>query len=300
MSISGADWLPGGWTAVSLLLLLAGAKALAASLTIGSGGSAGDFAPSLAIGALIGGAFGRAAQLGLGDPTIEPAAFALVGMGVFYGGIAHVPLAALVLVCELAGNYDLLVPLMLALGIAFVALRRQALYPAQVASARESPVHRDAHLLEALQAVRVGEVVAAGRDFVSFAPGTSSAEMLHRVGETTWQDVFPVVDAGGALCGLVSADALRVLAAEPSGAGWAVAADVMGPPITVGLDDNLRRAAERLVANQLREIPVVDGDGRIVGFLDESEIARVHLEAAARAEEAARSTARMPKIDSPE
>ena len=82
-AITGAPWLPGGWSSVGLLCLLAIAKVAAASLTIGSGGSAGDFAPSLAIGALLGGAFGRAAQLVLGDPAIDAGAFALVGMGVF-------------------------------------------------------------------------------------------------------------------------------------------------------------------------------------------------------------------------
>jgi CIC family chloride channel protein len=107
MAISGSEWLPEGWTTVGLLGALAIAKLVAASLTIGSGGSAGDFAPSLAMGGLIGGAFGRAAQLLLHDTSIQPGAFALVGMGAFYGGVAHVPLAALVLVCELAGNYDL-------------------------------------------------------------------------------------------------------------------------------------------------------------------------------------------------
>ena len=120
---------------MQLLLLLALAKMVASSLTIGSGGSAGDFAPSLAIGGLLGGAFGRAAELLLADPRIDPGAFALVGMGAFYGGIAHVPLSALVLVCELAGSYDLLVPLMLAQGIAFVALRKRSLYDAQVPTA---------------------------------------------------------------------------------------------------------------------------------------------------------------------
>ena len=49
-------------------------------------------------------------------------------MGVFYGGLAHAPLSSLIIVCELAGSYDLLVPLMLAEGIAFVALRKRSLY----------------------------------------------------------------------------------------------------------------------------------------------------------------------------
>ena len=46
------------------------------------------------------------------------------------------------MVCELAGSYDLLVPLMLAEGIAFVALRKRSLYHAQVPTKRDSPVHR--------------------------------------------------------------------------------------------------------------------------------------------------------------
>lgn len=134
-SVSGAGWLGDGWRAVGLLAALAVVKGVATSLTVGSGGSAGDFAPSMAMGGILGGAFGRAAQLLFPAAGLDPGAFALVGMGAFYGGIAHAPLAALVMVCELAGTYDLLVPAMLAQGIAFVALRRVSLYHSQKASA---------------------------------------------------------------------------------------------------------------------------------------------------------------------
>src|SRR6185369_403286 len=114
--------------------------------------------PSLAMGGLLGGAFGRAAQLIFADPRIDPGAFALVGMGAFYGGVAHVPLSALVLVCEMAGNYDLLVPLMFSLGISYVALRKRGLYDAQVATPRDSPAYRDALLRDVLRDVRVREI----------------------------------------------------------------------------------------------------------------------------------------------
>ena len=149
---------PIGWAGVGLLAGLCLAKIVASSLTIGSGGSAGDFAPSLVIGGLFGGAFGRAAQMLLNDPRIEPGAFALVAMGTFYGGIAHVPLSSLVLVCELAGSYDLLVPLMLAEGIAFVVLRRRSLYRAQLATQRDSPAHQH-KTLDILRTTRVGAVM---------------------------------------------------------------------------------------------------------------------------------------------
>jgi CIC family chloride channel protein len=130
-AMSDSSWIGRGWVPVAFFAGMMVFKAFATALTVGSGGSAGDFAPSMAMGGLIGGAFGRAARILIDDPRIDPGAFVLVGMGAFYGGIAHAPLAALVMVCELAGTYDLLVPAMLAQGIAFVALRNQSLYHQQ-------------------------------------------------------------------------------------------------------------------------------------------------------------------------
>lgn len=286
-AITGAPWLPAGWEAVVILLLLAVMKIGAASLTIGSGGSAGDFAPSLAIGAMAGGAFGRSAQLLLDDPRLDPGAFALVGMGVFFGGIAHTPLSALVLVCEMAGNYDLLVPLMLALGIAYVALRKTTLYDAQVPSPRESPVHRDTALRDLLRAIRVRDVPGAMHGwFPSFEPKTTAAEMLAKASALeTGVDVFPVLDPDGRIKGVVRASALRLLAREHNDTPWAIAADVMEPPVMVLPEDDLRTASERMVASGLRALPIVDAGGRAVGLLDEGELTKIYLRAAARAED---------------
>jgi len=284
MAISGSGLLPSGWPCVGLLLALSLVKVLATSLTIGSGGSAGDFAPSLAIGGLFGGAFGRAAQLILHDPRIQPGAFALVGMSAFYGGIAHVPLSALVLTCELAGNYDLLVPLMLSQGIAFVLARRRTLYPAQVPTQRDSPAHRDAVLLDVLQAFHVSDLMQSGRSISGFNPGTPTLEVVQTASLATGQDVFPVTDGGGILVGLVTSDIVRVAAAELRDAPWALAADLMQPVVSVTVEDDLRTASERMIANGLRELPIVDAAHRVVGLLDETDIANLYLRAALRAE----------------
>jgi len=290
MAISGSPWLPTGWVAVAWLVALGLAKLIAASITIGSGGSAGDFAPSLAIGGLLGGAFGRAAELLFHDPRISYGAFALVGMGTFYGGIAHTPLSALVLVCELAGNYDLLVPLMLTQGIAFVALRRRALYGAQVPTQRDSPIHRDALLLELLRGTRVREVMRAPVSPVCFRKQTSSGELLKRVGEDSDQEVYPVLDDQARVVGLVTASSLRVVSLEYAATDWTLAADLMEPVVSVRADDDLRTATERMLERGLRELPVLDDDGRLLGFLDESEVAEVYLKAASRAESADRAS----------
>jgi CIC family chloride channel protein len=250
IAISGSPWLPVGWGGAGLLLLLCLAKICASSLTIGSGGSAGDFAPVLAIGGLFGGAFGRAAQLLSGDPRIDAGAFALVGMGTLYGGIAHTPLSALVLVCELAGSYDLLVPLMLAEGIAFVALRKRTLYHAQMPTQRDSPVHQVADVPDLLRSVQVGEVMRAlARPERTQASGE---------GETAGDEDITV---------------------DPSGPTVAAA-----PPVSIRADHDLRAAAEALLANKLRRIAVVDAEGRLVGHLDEADISRWYLEATSKGE----------------
>jgi CIC family chloride channel protein len=224
LAITGASWLPLGWHGVALLLFLCFAKIVASSLTIGTGGSAGDFAPALVIGGLFGGAFGRAAQMLTGDPRIDPGAFALVAMGTFYGGISHTPLSSLVLVCELAGSYDLLVPLMLAEGIAFVALRKKSLYLAQLPTQRESPVHHTPSL-DLLRSARVAQVMR------------------------------PVSLSG---------------------------VPVVAPELRVGPEDDLRSATQTLLANKIREIPVTDAEGRIVGLLDEADISRFYLDASTK------------------
>ncbi len=279
MAIVGSAWLPGGWSGVELLLILCAAKMLASALTIGSGGSAGDFAPSLVLGGVFGGAFGRAAQLVLHDPRIDPGAFALVGMGAFYGGIAHAPLSSLVFVSEMAGSYDLLVPLMLAEGIAFVALRNRSLYRAQVPTKEDSPAHR-VDRLPRVSTLRVADVVDRQRPHRRFGLATPAPEIAATIAAMSAQDAYPVVDDAGVLRGLIAADVLRYLSGEGHAARFLVAADLMQPPFSLTLDQGLVAAGAELVRSGLRELPVLDDAGAIVGFLDESHAMRAYLDAA--------------------
>ena len=279
VAITGASWFPGGWRGVELLSLLGCAKIIATSLTVGSGGSAGDFGPSLVIGGIFGGAFGRTAQLLLHDPRIDPGAFALVGMGTLYGGLAHVPIASLVMVCELAGSYDLLVPLMLATGISFIALRHRSLYHAQRPSWRESPAHHDEFVNDVLRDIRVGDVLVKDRPFVVFARATPAVEVIHRVAAGGWQDVFPVLSEDKNVVGVITTEILRTVMQEPEISAFAIADDLMEPPIVVGEGEDVNAALEILLLHGARELVVVDDEGRIVGFLDEAEITRLYREA---------------------
>jgi CIC family chloride channel protein len=279
LAIVGGDWMPTGWHAAELLALLGVIKIVATSLTVGTGGSAGDFGPSLVIGGLFGGAFGQAAQVLLHDPRISPGAFALVGMGTFYGGLAHVPIAALVMTCELAGSYDLLVPLMLAEGVAYVALRGRSLYHSQVATKRESPAHREEMIFDVLTGVRIGDVIVRNRPYATFTTRAHAQEIVEKAADNAWQDVFPVVDDAGTLVGMVTSDVLRSMAANPDARGIAIAHDLMMPPVSVHDTDTLQVALVAILEHNLREVIVVDDGDRIVGFLDEAEITRAYQSA---------------------
>ena len=104
--------ISGGLT-IPVLIVLILAKIVATTATISSGGSGGVFAPALAIGALLGAAVGQGAASLFPGLDINPAAYALVGMGGFFAGVAKVPITAVIMVSEMTGSYTLLAPLML-------------------------------------------------------------------------------------------------------------------------------------------------------------------------------------------
>ncbi len=162
--------LDGGLT-TGVLLALVVAKPLAMSLTISSGGSGGVFAPTLFVGAMLGGLIANLAHL--------PAApFVVVGMAAVFAGAAHVPVASLMMVTEMTGGYTLLVPAALAVMVSYLVQRRVAprgvyhgLYEAQVATRADSPAHHAEHLriaLRLLKEKRVLDPAAVGQiDFLS-------------------------------------------------------------------------------------------------------------------------------------
>ena len=87
---------------------------------------------------------------------VHPEAFVLVGMGGFFAGAARVPLTAMLMVCEMSGNYGLLVPLML-VSIVNVAILspRWTLYEEQVFAPVDSPAHQGDFVVDVLEQIRV-------------------------------------------------------------------------------------------------------------------------------------------------
>jgi len=150
----GYGWMQAaidGQLAAGTLLVLVFAQILAMSLTIASGGSGGVFAPSLFIGAMLGGFLAAVLHL-------PPAPFVIVGMAAVFAGSARVPLATMMMVTEMTGGYALLVPAALAVMLSYLiqvrvsrTLKYRSLYEAQVPRRTDSPVHHTEHLEIALR-----------------------------------------------------------------------------------------------------------------------------------------------------
>jgi CIC family chloride channel protein len=143
-----------GRLALATLALLVVAKPLAMTCTVSSGGSGGVFAPTLFVGAMLGGLCASV----LHEP---PAPFVIVGMAAVFAGAAHVPIATMMMVTEMTGGYGLLVPSTLAVVLSYLVqvqlsrtLRVRGLYEAQVGSRAESPAHHEKHLAIALDILR--------------------------------------------------------------------------------------------------------------------------------------------------
>jgi chloride channel protein, CIC family len=113
----------GGSYALWFLIILAGGKIIACSLTIGIGGSGGVFAPSLFIGATSGMAFGEIAHHLIGPAAGQPALYAVVAMGAVFAAAARAPLTSVASVVEMTGDFTLTLPVMFAVAIATATSR---------------------------------------------------------------------------------------------------------------------------------------------------------------------------------
>ena len=153
----GYGWIQeaiNGRLALSLMFLLIFAKVIAFSLTVSSGGSGGVFAPTLFIGAMLGGSLAYASHQ-------PPAAFAVVGMAAVFGSAARVPLATLLMVTEMTGGYSLLVPAALAVTIGSLIqttfsspFKYKSLYEGQMKNRFSSPAHRIEYLRKLMKMIK--------------------------------------------------------------------------------------------------------------------------------------------------
>ena len=270
-----------GWVQAALegkifwgtMLLLALAKIVATSCTISSGGSGGVFGPSVFMGAMLGGAFGFLGHQLAPGWVIHPNAFVLVGIGGFFAGVAKVPVASIIMACEMCASYTLLVPLMLVSTISYLLLGRVSLYEKQVVTRLASPAHLTEFAREILEQMRVAEVVKPRK--VTTIPENMPLDQLIQVVTGSSETYFPVVDQTGRMTGIFSINDIREVMFEESLGRLVVAEDVATLNVVrVFGDDSLQDALDKMVLLNVDELPVVDAKApeKIISMISKREI----------------------------
>ena len=241
------------------MFLLASMKIVATCCTISSGGSGGVFGPSVFIGAMLGGAFGFLGHQLAPGWVIHPNSFVLVGIGGFFAGVAKVPIASIIMACEMCASYTLLVPLMLVSTISFLLLGKVGLYEKQVATRLASPAHMTEFARGLLEGMYVEDVVQPQP--VMVIPENMPLSQLIQVMANSRQIYFPVVDGGSRMTGILSINDIREVMFEESVQCLIVAKDVATSNVVrVFGQDSLQEALDKMVRLNVDELPVVKED----------------------------------------
>jgi len=263
--------------AFKVLALLAALKVLATALTAGSGCPGGHFTPSLCFGALVGGAYGDLIHGAFPQATASSGAYAAVGMAAVAAGTSHAPLSAILMLLEFTGNYDLVLPLMVASIVSSVIAKTVYPYSSYTEPLERRGVELSWRMEEAaLAGLHVEDLAREDRDvlavdapFRTIVDGFLAARR-HRL--------F-VVDGEGRLTGSVSLHDIKHALLDVEALGHVLAHDLQVPvTITLAEGDRLHRAAEAFARSDFERLPVVDGERRFRGVLAKRDLLAVYAQ----------------------
>ncbi|HVX20304.1 MAG TPA: chloride channel protein [Acidimicrobiales bacterium] len=254
-----------------IVLVLPLARILATGLSIGSGGSGGIFGPGMVIGAFVGAGVWRLFEPVVPSMGHDPAPYVIVGMMCCFGSIARAPLAIMLMVAEMTGSLSILAPAMVAVGLAWLIVRRSddTIYRSQLRSRADAPAQRLLAGLPLLAAIPTARAMAPPR--LVLAAGLPADEGLRRMDAAGVQGA-PVVDGDGRFEGTVARTALE--GTERQGRPCGDAADA-GAPVALQETD-LGTALEALTAAPASWVPVTDDDRRVVGILSTSDLVHAY------------------------
>ena len=248
-------------------------KIFATSITLGSGGSGGIFAPSLFMGAMAGGFFGWISNLLFPGIPSDPGAYALVGMGAVVAGTTHAPITAIIIIFELSGNYKIILPLMITCilsTIVSMSIKRGSIYTIKL-------LRRGVDIAGGLEQNILRSLKV--RDFMKdqFYAVPESMKLLDLLSAFKKMDApyLHVLNKKGELSGIISFRDIRTLLQEEELHHLIVAKDVASTDLlTITPEDNLLDALHKISRKGISQLPVVEvsNSKKLIGTLRHKDI----------------------------
>lgn len=267
-------------TELRWLLPLAVLKIALTSLTLAGGGSGGIFAPSLFVGATLGGSFGLLLNVYFPGVSMSPGVYAVVGMGAVVAGTTHGLLSAILVVYEMTGDYRVMLPIMVSAGIASVIARfvdRESIYHKKLSRRNES-VQRG-HDVAVLEHVTVGDVMVP-IDVVHLHDNLT--QIIEFAKNHAQLENLPVVDENGDVEGMIRHEDLKQALKSEVNPQLICAEDLdVDQLYDVLIDENLLEAIADFGASNVDCLFVVDRQTkprRLLGALFRSDVMRRYRE----------------------
>ena len=256
-----------------VLLLVVLFKIVATALTVGSGGSAGVFAPSLVIGGFVGAAFWTALNSVLPGRIPVPGPFVVVGMMALFAGVGRVPIAVILMVSEMTGTLSLLAPSMVAVVIAyFVTGPKHTIYRSQVERRSDSPAHRGEYNVPLLTKIFVSD--AMNQDVITYAPDAVVASAYQTMLEKGIRGI-PIVEAERAVGIVTMSDLMRVPREQM--ASTSLRTVMTGSLLVAYPDESLLDVLDKMTNHGVGRLPVVDrATGKLAGIITRTDVVRAY------------------------
>lgn len=261
-----------------ILIILIFLKPIATSFTLGSGNSGGVFAPSLFVGAMLGGAMGHLFSYWFPSMSGNIGAFALVGMAALFSATARAPLTAMLIVFEMSNDYFMILPLMVA-GVS-ASYFSQWLHPESIYTmklAKRGVRFSEGRDMDIMQGVKVSEVMKSRP--VTIHKDSSFSELM-----ALFQDKnilgFPVLADDNKLWGIITLQDIHRAQSQENFSPRGIKVSDLGveEPITVFPDEPIWVAIQKMSPRDLARLPVIsrDGSNRLCGIISRSDILRAY------------------------
>jgi len=269
------------WAELWWILPLIFLKPLMTSLTLAGGGSGGIFAPSLYLGATLGAAVGLIFNLFFPEYSNAPGLYAIIGMGAVVAGTTHGVLSAILIVYEMTNRYEVILPIMIAAGVASLvsrAIEPESIYYKKL-SRRGGSISRG-HDLHRLDHVMVRDVML--RNFPMLKQNDNAIVIVRVARANPHIESLPVMGDNNQLIGIIRpSDLHRILDSDISPHLINAEDIAMRASISVSPDENLIEALRDFGTRDVETLPVEVGVGanrRLIGLLLRSDVMRRYRE----------------------
>ena len=249
-------------------------KILATSLTIGSGGSAGVFGPSMVIGGFLGAFIGTVFHLFGLFTWIDVTSVIIVAMVSFFGATAKTPISSIIMGSELTGGYALLAPMMLATFVAYIMSgQHNSIFRSQLLNRSDSPAHRMEYQRPILSDLYVKDAFRGASNKLS--KDVSIEESLQIMNRNNSKMIL-VVDQDDVLQGVVYKHKLFEFPEEYR-KSVNLESIMIKDPFFAYNSDSLHNALVRLSSNDLQEMPVLSNeDNKVIGIISVSDLVKLY------------------------